>query len=442
MPKSLPSRADVVIIGGGIVGAPSPITSPRSASRTRCCSSASSSPAARPGTRRASSGSCAPRRNLTELAKYTTGLFEGLERETGQATGFKQNGSISIALTRGALRGAEARRLDGEELRARGERHLGRRDQGAPARTTISTARSAACSCPRTARSIPIDVTQALAGGARKRGAKIFENTKVDAHPGRRTARAVGVETADGTIRADKVVIAAGMWSRELGRSIGVNIPLHAAEHFYIVTEPIEALPRNMPVVRIPDECTYYKEDAGKLLIGAFEPVAKPWGIDGIPEDHAFETLPEDMDHFEPILDDAVKRVPLLETAGIAPLLQRAGELHARRPLLSRRGAGDQGPLRRHRLQLDRHPVVGRRRQGARRMDQERPSADGRQRRRYPPHPSVPVGEALRARPHRRKPRPPLCHALALPPGRDGARRPALADPRPARRRSAPASAR
>jgi 4-methylaminobutanoate oxidase (formaldehyde-forming) len=163
----------------------------------------------------------------------------------------------------------------------------------------------------------PIDVTQALAAGARQRGAKVFENTKV-VRILTKDGKAVGVETAEGTIKADKVVISAGMWSRELGRSIGVNIPLHAAEHFYIVTEPIDALPRNMPVVRIPDECTYYKEDAGKLLIGAFEPVAKPWGTDGIPEDHAFETLPEDMDHFEPILNDAVKRVPLLETAGIA----------------------------------------------------------------------------------------------------------------------------
>jgi 4-methylaminobutanoate oxidase (formaldehyde-forming) len=160
-------------------------------------------------------------------------------------------------------------------------------------------------------------VTQALAAGARKRGAGIFENAKVTrilVEDG----KAVGVETAQGSISADKVVIAAGMWSRDVGRSIGVNIPLHAAEHFYIVTEPIEELPRNMPVVRIPDECAYYKEDAGKLLVGAFEPKAKPWGTEGIPEDHAFETLAPDMDHFEPILADAVERLPMLEKAGIA----------------------------------------------------------------------------------------------------------------------------
>src|SRR5204863_5156872 len=120
-----------------------------------------------------------------------------------------------------------------------------------------------------------------------------------------------------GTIRTDRVVIAAGMWSRDLGRSIGVNIPLHAAEHFYIVTEPIDELPRNMPVVRIPDECTYYKEDAGKLLVGAFEPKAKPWGMDGIPEDFCFTELPEDFDHFEPVLQGAIHRVPRLAETGI-----------------------------------------------------------------------------------------------------------------------------
>ena len=91
---------------------------------------------------------------------------------------------------------------------------------------------------------------------------------------------------------ADKTVICSGMWSRELGQQVGVQIPLHAAEHFYVVTEPHPDLPKEMPVIRVPDEWAYYKEDAGKLLLGAFEPVAKPWGMDGIPDDHEFETFP------------------------------------------------------------------------------------------------------------------------------------------------------
>ena len=123
--------------------------------------------------------------------------------------------------------------------------------------------------------------------------------------------------TEQGELRAETTVLAAGMWSRELARPAGVSIPLHAAEHFYIVTEPIESLPRDLPVLRVPDECAYYKEDAGKILLGAFEPVAKPWGMQGIPPGFEFETLPEDVDHFEPILEQAVNRLPILGSAGI-----------------------------------------------------------------------------------------------------------------------------
>ncbi len=102
-----------------------------------------------------------------------------------------------------------------------------------------------------------------------------------------------------------------------MAADIGVAVPLHAAEHFYIVTEPIDGLPGNLPVLRVQDECAYYKEDAGKLLMGCFEPVAKPWGMQGIPDDFCFDSLPEDFDHFEPILEAAVRRVPALGSAGI-----------------------------------------------------------------------------------------------------------------------------
>ena len=316
MAQNLPARADVVIIGGGVVGASIAyhltklgIGNTILLERKQLTSGTTWHAAGLVGQLRAN-------RNLTELAKYTTGLFEGLEKETGQATGFKQNGSISIALTEGRFeelkRGASMAKNFGLEVKVIG---VGEIEDRLP-HYNLSGAVGGVF-LRKDGQVNPIDVTQALAAGARKNGAKIFENTTV-ARIIVKDGTAVGVETIAGTIEADKLVIAAGMWSRTLGRSIGVNIPLHAAEHFYVVTEPIEKLPRNMPVVRIPDECTYYKEDAGKLLIGAFEPVAKPWGTHGIPEDHAFETLPEDMEHFEPILNDAVKRVSLLETAGIA----------------------------------------------------------------------------------------------------------------------------
>jgi len=145
------------------------------------------------------------------------------------------------------------------------------------------------------------------------------ENVKVtDVH--QRDGRVTGVSWASGeefgTIESDLVVKCGGMWGRELAGRSGVTLPLHACEHFYIVTEPIENLGR-LPVLRVPDECAYYKEDAGKLMLGAFEPKAKPWGMEGIREDFCFDQLPEDFDHFEPILSMAVNRVPMLETAGI-----------------------------------------------------------------------------------------------------------------------------
>ncbi len=313
--KSMPARADVVIVGGGIVGCSIAyhltkigITNVVVLERKQLTSGTTWHAAGLVGQLRAS-------RNLTELAKYTTGLFEGLEKETGQATGFKQNGSISIALTDGRLeelmRGASMAKSFGLDVQVISKDEI---HQRVPHYSMEGV--KGGVFLPKDGQVNPIDVTQALAAGAKSRGAKFFENAKVTGILTDKGA-VTGIETAVGNIMADKVVLATGMWSRHLGRSVGVSIPLHACEHFYIVSEPIANLPRNMPVVRVPDECTYYKEDAGKLMVGAFEPKAKPWGGGGIDEEHAFVTLAEDMDHFEPILANAISRVPLLETAGI-----------------------------------------------------------------------------------------------------------------------------
>jgi 4-methylaminobutanoate oxidase (formaldehyde-forming) len=123
-------------------------------------------------------------------------------------------------------------------------------------------------------------------------------------------------DNSSGCIEADMVVNCGGMWGHEVGRMAGVNVPLHACEHFYIVTEPVKELTQ-LPVLRVPDECAYYKEDAGKFLLGAFEPISKPWGMSGIPKDFEFDQLPEDFDHFEPILEAACERMPILAEAGI-----------------------------------------------------------------------------------------------------------------------------
>ena len=162
----------------------------------------------------------------------------------------------------------------------------------------------------------PVNITQALAKGARAMGVKIIEGVAVTDILSD-DEQVTGVTTPFGNISADYVVNCGGMWARQIGQMAGVSVPLHACEHFYIVTEQIPDLQKNLPVLRVPDECAYYKEDAGKILLGAFEPVAKPWGGDGISEDFEFTTLPDDFEHFEPILEQAVNRLPVLEQAGI-----------------------------------------------------------------------------------------------------------------------------
>jgi len=253
--------------------------------------------------------------NLTKLARHSVELYTRLEAETGQATGFKQNGSISIAanaerwdeLRRGASM-AKAFGVEAEEI------STGQVLEKWPLMNVEDVV--GAIFFPRDGQCNPADTAMALAKGARMGGVKIFEDTKVTGIL-TKDGRATGVRTAEGKIEAEVVVNCGGMWAREIGLMAGVAVPLHAAEHFYIVTEPIAGLPSNLPVMRNMDACAYYKEDAGKLLIGAFEPKAKPWGMKGIPEDFCFDELPEDFDHFQPILEGAIHRVPKLAETGI-----------------------------------------------------------------------------------------------------------------------------
>ena len=147
-------------------------------------------------------------------------------------------------------------------------------------------------------------------------GARIFQDAKVTAirHDGRRVS---GVQTEHGRLDADYVVLCGGMWTRDLAASIGVTVPLHACEHYYVLFQDVPGLHPDMPVLRDYDHCSYFKYDAGKLLVGAFEPNARPWGVNGIPEDFAFGEIAGDFSHFEPVLLDAMRRIPALEHAGI-----------------------------------------------------------------------------------------------------------------------------
>ncbi|MEM9780015.1 MAG: FAD-dependent oxidoreductase, partial [Pseudomonadota bacterium] len=256
--------------------------------------------------------------NMTKLARYSQELYGNLEAETGVATGFRRCGSITVALTEERreeiLRQSSMARAFGVEVEpltpaevAAKYPHLNTEDV------------TAGVYLPLDGQGDPGNIAHAMAKGARQRGARVLEHTKVTGltRQGRRIT-GVSWETTEGQghITADMVVNCAGMWGREVGRMAGANVPLHACEHFYIVTENIPQLGQ-LPVLRVPDECAYYKEDAGKILLGAFEPNAKPWGMDGIPESFEFDQLPEDFDHFEPILEAAVNRMPMLAEAGI-----------------------------------------------------------------------------------------------------------------------------
>ena len=169
---------------------------------------------------------------------------------------------------------------------------------------------------PANGQADPANVCQALAKAARQRGVRIFENTKVT---GIRQAdgRVTGVDTAAGPIRAEFVVNCAGLWAREVGRMAGVNVPLMAAEHFYVVTDASPDIPRDLPVLRVPDECAYVKEEAGKLLVGFFEPKGKPLPDDRIPDDSEFLNLPDDWEHLTRELELATERLPILKRIGL-----------------------------------------------------------------------------------------------------------------------------
>jgi 4-methylaminobutanoate oxidase (formaldehyde-forming) len=315
----LPQKARVVIIGGGVVGCSVAYHLTKLGwsdvvllERKQLTS----------GTTWHAAGLIAQLRataNMTKLAKYSQELYGSLEEETGVATGFKRVGSITVALTeerreeiyrQAAMArafGVDVEEISAAEVQAKyphlniegvtGAVYLDKDGQGDPA-----------------------NIALALAKGARQRGAVVKERVKVTG-VARSGQRITGVDWqaedgAEGHIEADMVVNCAGMWGQEVGRMLGTNVPLQACEHFYIVSEPIEGLSQ-LPVLRVPDECAYYKEDAGKMMLGAFEPNAKPWGMQGIPEDFEFDQLPEDFDHFEPILEWAVNRMPMLGEAGI-----------------------------------------------------------------------------------------------------------------------------
>ena len=315
---TLPTHARVVIIGGGVIGCSVAYhltklgwTDVVLLERKQLTS----------GTTWHAAGLIAQLRataNMTKLARYSQELYGSLEAETGVATGFRRCGSITVALTeerREELwRSAAMARAFGVDIEEISPEEVGARYPHLNLDGVLG-----GVYLPKDGQGDPANIALALAKGARARGARIAERVKVTGIT-RDGATVTGVrweaKGETGQIACDHVVNCAGMWGREVGAMAGVSVPLQACEHFYIVTEAIDGLGQ-LPVLRVPDECAYYKEDAGKILLGAFEPEAKPWGMDGIPESFEFDQLPEDFDHFEPILEAACNRMPMLAEAGI-----------------------------------------------------------------------------------------------------------------------------
>lgn len=315
MAQQIPERAQVVIIGGGIVGSSIAYhlaelgwTDVVLLERHTLTSGTTWHAAGLVGCLRAT-------HNMTRLASYSADLYESLERDLGQPTGFRKVGSLSVAdnpermeeLTRGAGM-ANCFDVDVEVISAKElcDRYPLLNPEGIAGGVWL----------PGDGQASPVDTTMAMANVAKQKGVQILEGVAVNRILSK-DGRAVGVETDQGPVQAEHVVTAAGMWSHQLGRDVGVNIPLHACEHFYLVTEPIEDLPTGLPVLRDTDNCIYVKEEAGRLMVGAFEPVAKPFGMGGVPTDRPFMQLDEDWDHLAPIWEAACDRLPVLDDVGI-----------------------------------------------------------------------------------------------------------------------------
>ena len=315
MPKFLPNQTSVVIVGGGVVGCSIAyhlvklgISDVLLLERKQLSSGTTWHAAGLVGQLRAT-------QNLTQLAKYSTDLYTRLEAETGQATGFKQNGSLSLAVNMERLeelrRGASMARVFGVAVE-----EIGPKDILAKYPLLNIDDVVGGVFLPKDGQINPSDLTQALAKGARGGGATILENTAVTDIL-IKNGKVIGVSVGDETVKTEIVVNCTGMWGRSVGAMTQTPLPLHACEHFYVVTEPFDGVTPDLPVLRDQDNYAYYKEDAGKILLGAFEPNAKPWGMDGIPEEFCFDELPSDIEHFMPVLERAMARMPSLMNVGI-----------------------------------------------------------------------------------------------------------------------------
>ncbi|HEY7145964.1 MAG TPA: FAD-dependent oxidoreductase [Streptosporangiaceae bacterium] len=312
----LPARARVVVIGGGVIGASVAYHLTRLGWRDvllleqgRLSCGTTWHAAGLVGQLRASESG-------TRLVQYSTRLYEQLEAETGQATGFRRCGGVTVARSRDRM-------IQLERTAATAAAFGIDCELVSPARAAqlypvmSASGLAGAIWLPGDGRADPAGLTAALARGARRGGAVIRERTRVT---GIATARGAvtGVRTDAGDVEAEIVVNCAGQWAKQVGALCGVTVPLHSAEHFYVVTSQLDGVHRDLPILRDPDGYTYFKEETGGLVVGGFEPRAKPWADpDALPYPFEFQLLAEDWDHFAILMDNAITRIPALRDAGI-----------------------------------------------------------------------------------------------------------------------------
>ena len=330
MTPAIPRHARVVIVGGGIAGCSTAyhltqlgITDVLLLEQGRLTSGTTWHAAGLVGQMR-------PNRSMTAMSRYGIELYASLEKETGLATGWSACGSVNVARTpeRWAMMKKQAALARGFGV----EVHLitpGEALERVPI-LRIDDLQGAQW-IPGDGKANPTDLCMSLAKGARMRGAQMIEGVEVvevltaEAGAGRRVrgvrVRAGGPSGEIVEVECETLVNCAGQWARQFGALAGVTVPLYSAEHFYIVTDRIAGVPSTMPVMRDPDGFIYYKEEVGGLVMGGFEPQAKPWSVDPIPADFAFQLLPEDWDQFEVLMNAAIHRTPCLETAPIKMLL-------------------------------------------------------------------------------------------------------------------------
>jgi len=323
MAVSLPGHARVVVVGGGIAGVSTAyhltklgVADVVLLEQGKLTCGTTWHAAGLVGQTRAT-------RNATRMSRYGIELYASLERETGLATGWKQCGSLNVAKTPERLKLIRRQMARARSFGVEFD-YISPAEAGVLAPILRTDDLCGAVWIPGDGKANPTDLTQSLAKGARTGGARIAEGVRVTGvvrHNGRIAALDWSDGETTGRIRCESVVNCAGQWAREFGRAAGVNVPLYSAEHFYIVTRPIAGVTGSLPVIRDPDGFIYYKEEVGGLVMGGFEPVAKPWNVPRIPDGFEFQLLPEDWDQFEPLMENAIHRTPCLETAEIRMLL-------------------------------------------------------------------------------------------------------------------------